>query len=204
MSIRETTVGDFCAEVGGNEPVPAGVSISAISAAMALSLLAKVLDITARRKDFSGDRARIDALINASRDESAGLTELADADVRAFNDYLACIRSEEKAGVNDAMCKCIDVPMEAARAALRGMDLCVEGVEMVHGLTAADLAIGAAILRGAIRAMLVSVDFNFRQLDESSEFAQKLTAERHEIEMQAVRRDDVITSAVRALLHPPA
>jgi formiminotetrahydrofolate cyclodeaminase len=200
MSIRTTTVEDFCAQIGGSKPVPAGVSISAVSAAMALSLLAKVLDITARRKDFRGDRSRIDALIAASRVESAGLTELADADVRAFDDYLACVRSPGKTGAADAMCKCVEVPLEGARAALRGMDLCAEGVAMVHGLTAADLAMAATMLHAALRAMLISVDFNLRLLDSATESFDRMKTERRELELAAAHRDDVIASAVRTLV----
>src|ERR1019366_4759866 len=85
MSIGTTTVEEFHAAVGGSEPVPAGVSISAVSAGLALSLLAKVLRITAGRKDFEGDRARIEQVIQDSREESAALMALADDDVRAFN-----------------------------------------------------------------------------------------------------------------------
>lgn len=199
MPIRETTVADFCAQVGGNDPVPAGVSIASISAATALALLAKVLQITAKRKDFKGDRSRIEALIASARTESENLTELADRDVQAFNDYLECIRSSPDRK-HEAMCRCIDVPMEASRAVVRGLDLCVEGSEMVRGLTAADLGIAAAMLHGAIRSMLISVDFNLLHIDSSTPEFDRLKTERRELELSAARRDDVITTAVRNLL----
>lgn len=200
MSIQSTTVEDFRNEVGGSEPVPAGVSISAVSASLALALLAKVLDITARRKDFTGDRVRIEQLIEAARDLSTQLTRIADDDVRAFNEYLAHVRANDKEGAAGAMAKAIEVPMSGARAAVHGLDLCAEGVAMVHGLTAADLTIGAALLSGAVRAMLVSVDFNLRHSGPDRESSAAVLAERHELELQALRRDDIITTAVRALL----
>jgi formiminotetrahydrofolate cyclodeaminase len=200
MSIHKTTVDAFCAVVGGSEPVPAGVSISAVSAALALSLLAKVLDITARRKNFIGDHARIEALINSSRTEAAALTQLADDDVRAFNEYLACSRASDEKGAAAAMHKAIEIPMQGARAALRGLDHCAECVGIVRGLAAADLGIAATLLRAAIRAMLISVDFNCRKLDSTSDFARKITAERNEIELQAARQDEAIESSVRVLL----
>jgi formiminotetrahydrofolate cyclodeaminase len=193
MSIQIKTVEDFRASVGGNEPVPAGVSISAVSAGLALALLAKVLDITGKRKSFQGDRTRVAELIQTARDESARLTQLADDDVRAFNEYLAC----DSAGKQQAMCTAIEIPMEGARSAVRGLDICAEAVSIVSGLTAADLAMAAALLRGAVRAMLVSVDFNVKQMDTAQEV---VITERHELELEAVRRDDVITSAIRGLL----
>jgi formiminotetrahydrofolate cyclodeaminase len=198
MSIQVTTVEDFHAKVGGSEPVPAGVSISAVSAGLALALLAKVLRITAARKDFQGHRVRIERLIEESRDESATLMTLADDDVRAFNRYLECVRNGGDKEI--AMCKAIEVPMAGARSTLRGLGLCAEAVETVHGLTAADLAMAAALLRGAARAMLVSVDFNLKLLESNKEFAETILAERHELELQAVRYDDIVTAGIRRLL----
>ncbi|MDP9052941.1 MAG: cyclodeaminase/cyclohydrolase family protein [Acidobacteriota bacterium] len=198
MSIQATTVQEFHAQVGGAGPLPAGVSISAVGAGLALALLAKVLDITGKRKDFAGDRARIAGLLQQSREESARLMALADDDVRAFNQYLECTRSggDKQA----AMSQAIEVPMQGARSALRGLGLCAEAVEMVRGLTSADLAMSAALLRGAARAMLVSVDFNLQLLTSNREFAETILAERHELELQAVRFDDIVTAAIRALL----
>jgi methenyltetrahydrofolate cyclohydrolase len=200
MAVRDTTVADFAAQVGGNQPVPAGVSIASVSASLALALLAKVLDIATKRKDFQGDRARIQALIDSCRSESKGFTELADLDVLAFNEFLECVRSSKGDGKHEAMCKCIEVPMQGARAVIRGLNLCVEGVEVVRGLTAADLGIAAAMLHGAIRSMLISVDFNLLHLDSATPIFDKLKTERRELELEAARRDDVITTAVRALL----
>jgi formiminotetrahydrofolate cyclodeaminase len=198
MSIQVTTVEDFHAQAGGSEPVPAGVSISAVSAGLALALLAKVLRINAARKDFQGDRARMEQLIQESRAESAALMTLADEDVRAFNAYLECIRGG--GDKQSALCQAIEVPMAGARATLRGLGFCAEAVAAVHGLTAADLAMAAALLRGAARAMLVSVDFNLKLLESNKEFAETILAERHELELQAVRYDDIVTAAIRSLL----
>jgi formiminotetrahydrofolate cyclodeaminase len=75
-----------------------------------------------------------------------------------------------------------------------------EAVGIVQGLTAADPGIVAALLSGAVRAMLLSVDFNVSEMRSDKQFSDATTAERRELELEALRRDDVITSAVRALL----
>jgi formiminotetrahydrofolate cyclodeaminase len=200
MSIGDTTVETFRQEVGASQPVPAGVSIACVSAGLALSLLAKVLDITSRRKDFEGDAERIQILLKEARSESAGFTHLADNDVEAFNEYLERSRAHDAEGVQAAMGRAVEVPMEGARAVVRGLDLCLEGMPMVKGLTLADLVIAAAMLHGAIRAMLVSVDFNLLHLKLPPELADKLKTERRELEFEAARRDDIITTFVRNLL----
>jgi formiminotetrahydrofolate cyclodeaminase len=200
VSVWTGTLAEFREEVGGTEPVPAGVSISAVTASLALALLAKVLDINGKRKDFDGDRGRLGALIDAARSESTRLTELADEDVRAFNRYLECSRNEDGPGKLAAMREAIAVPMEGARAVVRGLDLCAEAVYLVRGLTAADLAITAALLSGAVDAMLISVDFNLAALKTSDQYSDGISAERRELELQALRRDEAITSAVNGML----
>jgi formiminotetrahydrofolate cyclodeaminase len=198
MIIENETLAELRGKVGGTEPVPAGVSISAVTASLALALLAKVLDITGKRKDFSGDRDRLDSLIESARAESTRLTQLADEDVRAFNQYLECVREDKDRSA--AIRQTIDVPMKGARSAVRGLDACAEAVTMVHGLTAADLGIAAALLSGAVRAMLISVDFNIREMHPDKAPPETLTTERRDLELQALRRDDAITHAVEALL----
>ena len=86
------------------------------------------------------------------------MTYLADEDIRAFNQYLECMRrGQDEAGwdqagwdqaITAAVRQAIEVPMNAARAAVRGLDLCAEAVGMVQGLTAADPGIVAALLSG--------------------------------------------------------
>ena len=53
------------------------------------------------------------------------------------------------------------------------------------GLTAADLGIVAALLSGAVRAMLLSVDFNVREMRSDKQFSDAITAERRELELEA-------------------
>jgi formiminotetrahydrofolate cyclodeaminase len=197
-SIAAGTLSEFCEKVGGAEPVPAGVSISAVSASLALALLAKVLDITGRRKGFSGDRERLEILIAESRAESGRLMTLADEDVRAFHAYLECLRGGEAEAIDEAMRKCIEVPMSAARAAVRGLDTCAEAVGLIHGLTAADLGISAQMLFGGVRAMLISVDFNARAMNASA-ISNAIISERRELEFRASHRAEAITGSLATL-----
>jgi formiminotetrahydrofolate cyclodeaminase len=168
--------------------VPAGVAVSVVTASLALALLAKVLEITGKRKQFVADQ-RVAAFLDAARRESTELMHYADDDIRAFNDYMDCVRRKEP--IEAAMRKAIEVPMNAARAAVRGLDLCAEGAGMVQGLTAADLGSVAALLSGAIRAMLLSVDFNLR-LSPSEE----VISERRELERRAQRQAEAVEKTI--------
>jgi len=188
-SIWTTTLAGFRDKSGSTDPVPASVAISAVSASLALALLAKMLII-------AGKRNNLDALLDAARSESTRLAQLADDDIQAFNQYMECKRQGRE--LTAAVRKAIEVPMEAARSAVRGLDLCAQTAGMVRGLTAADVGAAAALLSGAVRAMLLSVDFNIREMRSDSQFSAAIAAERRDLQREADEQADAVTAALNA------
>lgn len=190
-SVWAGTLAAFREKAGGTDPVPASVAISAVTASLALALLAKVVAIAGKKKDLS-------ALLDTARAESACLARLADADVEAFNQYMKCKRLGED--VTAAVRKAIEVPMEAARSAVRGLELCVKAAEVVQGLTAADIGGAAALLSAAVRAMLLSVDFNVRAMRPEGGFSDVVGDECRDLELTARERAGEVTEVIAALL----
>jgi formiminotetrahydrofolate cyclodeaminase len=182
-SLWNTTLAEFRERACGTDPLPAGVAIAAVSASLALALLAKVLDITVRRKNFAGDRQRLAVLLDAAREESARLTQLADDDVRAFQEYMECKR--EGRDFSEAVRSAIQVPMNAARSGVRGLELCAEAIGMTQGLTAADVGSAASLLSGAVRAFLLSADSNVHAMTPDKSFSDATFAECRELEDHA-------------------
>jgi formiminotetrahydrofolate cyclodeaminase len=186
--IWKSTLESFRESVASAEPAPAGVSVSAVSATLGLSLLEKVLEIMAKRKNFVGDRGRLAALRQAARDETERLAQYADEDIAAYRAYMGA-RGPRTAAAESARALrgVIETPLKAARSALSGLELCADAAGMVHGAVAADLATAAILLAGAVRAMLLSVDANLQQLPN-----REAAAEGREIEKRAVRQLDSV------------
>ncbi|HEY3823591.1 MAG TPA: cyclodeaminase/cyclohydrolase family protein [Bryobacteraceae bacterium] len=195
-SLWKSTLAEFREKACGTDPLPAGVAISAVSASLALALLAKVLDIAVRRKNFSGDRQRLTALLDAAREESARLAQLADDDVHAFQEYMECKRQGRDP--NEAVRNAIQVPMNAARSAVRGLELCSEAIGMLQGLTAADVGSAASLLSGAVRAFLLSANANDRTMRSDETFSRQVAAECRKLELGAQRWAETVTSKLRA------
>jgi len=177
-SLWTETLAGFRDQVGSTDPVPAGVAISAVTGSIALALLAKVLRIAAKKKDVT-------ALLDAADAESARLADLADRDILAFYVYMSTGNTREA----------IEVPMEAARSAVRGLALCADAAGIVTGLTAADIGSAAALLSGAVHAFLTSVDFNIRLMHADEQFSASMAAERRDLELTAIRHADAVTKA---------
>lgn len=176
------TLDSFRDSVAGTDPVPAGVSVAAVTANFGLALLIKVLEIGSRRKNFTGDPAQIRAVIDAAQRESAKLADAAERDAAAFGSQMT----------RDM----IEIPMSAARSAAAGLDLCAQSAGIVQGLVAADLGAAAAILSGALRGTLLCVDFNLRRFRSDERFSAAIGAERRELEERAQRQAEVVFHSV--------
>lgn len=207
--VWDSTLEDFRSATASGEPLPAGVSVSAVSASLAFGLLAKVLKVSGRRKDFAGNLAKLEALVESARSESKRMMQFAEEDIAAFNTYMATARlpqatdaerEERKRAVDSAVRKAIEVPLAAARAAAAGIALCGEAAGMVHPIVAADLGAATSLLAGAMRVFLLCADSNIRQVaPDPSAYRDAITA-RFEWENKASRQAESVFRQVAAAI----
>lgn len=185
-SIWSATLEQFRDRMASHEPVPAGITATAVSAVLALALLAKVLQVTLRHKDFAGDRELVSALLDDARNLFGILSQLADDDVAAFQEYLDCVRSRQPTG--NALRKTIDVPLNVARSASLGVALCETSAGHVHRVVAPDLRIAADLLEGAVRSALVTMKSNLAHLPAGDPYRDEVTAEALQLAAKNERR----------------
>lgn len=207
--VWESTLEQFRSAAASSEPIPAGVAVSATSASFALGLLAKVLKVTGRKKGFSGDLAKVEKLAESARAESKRMMQLAEDDMAAFNDYMISARlpqatdrerEDRKRAVNASVRKAIETPLAAARAAATGISLCVDGMDTVHAVVAADLGAAAALLAGALRVFLLCADSNIRQLAPDPSVYRDVLPDRVEWESRVFQQADSVLRRVSAII----
>jgi formiminotetrahydrofolate cyclodeaminase len=207
--VWESTLEQFRSAAASSEPIPAGVAVSAASASFALGLLAKVLKVTSRKKGFAGDLSRIEKLADSARAESKRMMQLAEEDMAAFNDYMISARQpqgrdqereEDARATNAAIRKAIETPLAAARAAASGIGLCVDGMDTVHAVVAADLGAAAAMLAGALRVFLLCADSNIRLLAPDPSAYRDVLPGRAEWEGRAFRQADSVLRQVGSII----
>jgi len=203
--MSECTLEHFRSAAASGEPVPAGVAVSAVSASFALGLLAKVLRITTRRKDFSGNLAKLETIADSARAASKRMMQFAEDDTAAFNAYMASARlpqatdlerAERKRAVETAARKAIELPLEAARAAAAGIGLCSDATGLVHAFVAADLGAAASLLAGALRVFLLCADSNTKQMVSDAATFRATMAGRAEWETRAYRQTESVLKHV--------
>jgi formiminotetrahydrofolate cyclodeaminase len=158
------------------------VAVSAVSACLGFSLVEKAVRIAGARKDFAGDRAGLLMLADTAHQSSEWMAVWADADVQAFDDYLAAKRLKDAPAIFRSLCRAIGTPMEIAQGAASGLDLCAKAAGFVHPAVAADLVTAAILLASAARATLLSVESNLALLPAGTQFHRDTVAAMRKIE----------------------
>ncbi len=166
-TIWKASLEGFQAEILGGDSITGGVAVAAVSAALATSVLQMVLQIAARKNGSP----EIPRLIAGARVEASRLARLADEDRAAYGAFREAVRlprrSEAEAGararaMSAALRRATETPLAAARSAGTAMGLCLEAAALVEGQVAADVGGATALLAGAVRAILYSVEANLR------------------------------------------
>jgi formiminotetrahydrofolate cyclodeaminase len=199
-SIWKATLEEFRERILAGDSTTGAVAVAAVSASLAAGVLQMVLEIVARKKEAEGHRERLRELIEAARSGAAQLARLADEDRAAYTEYAKALRlpktsDEERAvrrrGMDLALIKATETPLAAARSAVDAIELCVEAAGIARGAIAADIGGAAALLAGAVRAILCSVDANLGELPDQP-FRQQAAAERRALEETAVRQVEAV------------
>jgi formiminotetrahydrofolate cyclodeaminase len=167
------------------------VAAAALSASLALRVLKNVLQVAAHRHDS----ARVRELIEAAQKAAGSLEALAAEDGDVYAAYMQA-RRERSPELQLALRRAIETPLNAARASASGIDLCLEASGFTRGAIAADVSGAAALLAGAVRATLCSVDANLQRLEDQA-FAHAVAAERQMLEMHAIRQAEAVFTTVK-------
>ncbi len=198
QSIRKSTLESLCARISRG-PTPAGVSVAAISASLALGLLIMTLEVTARRDDAARHRRRVAKLLKAARTASETMLDLADEDAAAFDAYLESRRlarrtrrerTKRERALASSLRRATRTPLKVARTAALGLGLCAEAAELVYRGVSADLDAALLTLGASARIALGSARANIARLDREGAYYLKAIAEAEQIERRMLDFSD--------------
>jgi formiminotetrahydrofolate cyclodeaminase len=169
-----------------DDSLTGAVSAAALSAALALRVLRSVVEIASRKQPQESVELPLADLMRTAESVSERLLRLAAEDGIAYAAYIEA-RGQHGPQVQAALRRAIETPLESARSAAVGVDLCVAAAAFTRGAIAADVRGAAALLAGAVRAILTSVDQNLLAVKDEA-FAAEVRTERHRLEERATAR----------------
>lgn len=169
MKLVDMTVKDYLDLLKSDAPAPGGGSVSALSAAQGVGLVAMVASLTIgkeRYEDFKADCIAAKEEAEALYDK---LTAAIDKDTEAFNlvsaafkmpkdtDELKAARSK---AIADATLKATEVPFETLTLCLEGLKVTAKLVGRSNPNAASDLGVAALNLLAGIKGAWLNVLIN--------------------------------------------
>lgn len=203
-SLWKYPAAELLRDAASAEPTPGGGSVAALSAAFGAGLLRMALDISYRRAQKRGEDAQGAA---SGRDALQPCLErlqaLADEDVAVFKRLMQAWKSKG-AGREEALALASadarQVPLDIARECLRALDIAAQTLDSVHQQVMSDSGAGAALLRGAAQAALLTLDINLQGLPEDERG--RWQRQREELSQAVARRSASILEEVNRRLAP--
>ena len=163
------TVKDYLDLLKSDAPAPGGGSVSALSAAQGVGLVAMVADLTIGREKY----AEYEEVCKAAKEEAlklyAELVAGIDKDTEAFNKVSAAYKlpkntDEEKAArsaaIREANVGATEVPFETVKLCFEGLKVTETMVGKSNPNAASDLGVAALNLMAGIRGAWLNVKIN--------------------------------------------
>jgi methenyltetrahydrofolate cyclohydrolase len=193
----DLTVKKFLDKVSGNDPVPGGGSVAALSGSIAASLAAMVCGLTIGKKGYEGVEAEMQKLQQQALGMKDRFVADVDRDSEAYNKVFACFRmpkstDEEKAARSEAIQEATKfaalVPMQVARNACDLMDVIGEVALEGNRNAVTDACVAMMSARSAVLGALLNVRINLGSLKDKT-FVVQMQTLADELEEQTMLKE---------------
>jgi len=190
-SLWTLTAAQLRDRVASTDPTPGGGSVSIVTATLGVASIQKGVAVSLKKS--AADSARHRGLIDLSASASAlmvSLSELADADSVAFQDYLrACAlphttedeKTIRRTARQKSLVRATQIPVEAAAEMARGLEIAETAARLVDSHVRSEVLAGGVLLRASIKGVLLSVDANLPGISDAA-VRDALTLRRNELE----------------------
>jgi glutamate formiminotransferase/formiminotetrahydrofolate cyclodeaminase len=186
---------DFLNALAAAVPAPGGGSAAAYAGAMGAGLVCMVAGLTIGKKKYAEVEERMRVILGEAESLQAALRAAVDEDAAAFEAVMAAFKlpkespeqlAARNAQVQLATLQAARVPLEAARKAVRVMELAAEVAATGNLNAISDGASGLAMARAALAAAGTNVRINVNSLSEPAA-GQSLLAELAALESTATQ-----------------
>jgi formiminotetrahydrofolate cyclodeaminase len=182
MSLRNQTLQQFLEAMAGSSATPGGGSASALSGAMGAALLHMVCGLTVGKERFAGAEGELRAVLQEADALRQGLTDLAEADTRAFDGVMAAYRmpktsdaekSQRQEAIQAALRRATQVPLETAIACSRVVRLVAQVVDKINPNALSDAGAAALLAEAGLRGAKLNVKINVTSIQDTDFVQQK-------------------------------
>lgn len=185
-------VDDFLRRLAGSDPTPGGGSASALSGAVAASLVTMVGGLTTGRTGFEEVAETIEIMVEQGHQIAGVLASAVDRDAAAYDQVTAAFKlgkatDEEKAvrskAIQAAMTHAADVPFEVAEECLAAAELAIIALEKGNPNATSDAAVALLHALTGLEGAVLNVAINLDSIKDATYVEEKT----HEIKRLLAR-----------------
>ncbi len=175
MKISEKVLDDFINEVASKSPTPGGGAVGAVVGALGAALVEMVASLTVGKKGYEDYEAEMERVISESSYRRKRLLEIADEDIKAFNDFMNTlklpkdtpekkkIRSEK---LQESLKKACEVPYDLAREISKICPLANSVNKFGNKNAISDAKSAIALLDAAFKSAIANVEINLKSIKD--------------------------------------
>lgn len=169
MTIEEKSVRMLLEDLAGSSATPGGGSAAALAGAMGAALLSMVCNLTIGRDRFAEVEDELRAVLEESEAMRSRLTNLASADIRAFDQVMAAYRlpkgtqeeqATRQAAIQAALGGATQVPLETAAACAAVVRLGAGVIAKINPNVLSDAGMAVILAEAGLRGAQLNVATN--------------------------------------------
>ncbi|MGX6978324.1 cyclodeaminase/cyclohydrolase family protein [Vagococcus elongatus] len=208
MKLVDLQVKEFMSVLGSNEPAPGGGSASALAAAMGVSLVKMVGELTIGKKRYVENEALIQKILEESARLQEELLAAIDKDTEAFNEVSAVFSmpketEEDKTVRREAMQKALQgaaiSPYEMMVISVAALRVTKQAVGKSNVNAASDLGVAALNLKSGLQGAWLNVLINLSSIQDQS-FVEKYRGAGEALLVESTALADSIYDEVLTLI----
>jgi methenyltetrahydrofolate cyclohydrolase len=177
LSVSQTPAGEYLRALASTAAVPGGGSAAALTGAMGCALVSMVAKLSQKRAADAAAARTLEEIVPEADRLAERLLELSQEDVDAYRAVVSTRRERgsDREALARVSVRAAEVPLEAARAAARAIELQRRLEPLAWSMTASDAEAAGLLLQAGLRAALANVAINLPELE--GEARQRIEAE---------------------------
>lgn len=177
MNIKVNDIQTFLDALAGPSAAPGGGGAAALSGAMSAALISMVCNLTIGRPRFAEVEAILQEALARAEALRQQLTELVEADGRAFNQVMAAYgqpketepeREARQAAIQAALRQATQTPLETVMACATVIRLAGRVVDKINPNTLGDAAAAVRLAEGGLRVAQMNIAINLAGVHDPS------------------------------------
>ena len=205
-SLWDCSVGELIERLASTKPTPGGGSCAMIVASMGAALLKKAVAVSLQKASpGSGQNNELEALMEQLDRRAPVLSESADRDAAAFEDYLRAVRLPHhdpaeaelrKKAIEAALVDATTMPLAVTNEIEQIVASGLRELTLVHKAIVSDAIVGLRLLIASAACLLTTAEDNVSSLIEAPSF-ERLNTELHNLRQRIDESEQKLEEHIR-------